>query len=430
MDPYDNEMMRAFAREVAVAQEMERLRRQYAWIDENSTYAQLLREAARIEEQERQLRNAMGPAAYVNHLAEIARVAQDTKERLTRLGIGNIGERIAADLDLWRTETQGLTERLGDATALERQISNMALTTFEESFRRTTAVAEHWGGADRAGIAAMMLAPTEGFGRYARGATRRILETESAEQRAAGEIGLALADSVLEATDELHEAIVEEDRESGNARVRIAVAQPLVPGRVLELSIRVEGFFTTQEQDALAHVPLLVGEGGQPISTLDTSRRSAQQIAFGKLVTGCVKEARIHGRPLPIKLGETVTDFCVELGFIDASDETGLGRFVDGMYFTLYEATDNKRLLHAYLGDDRLAAVDRVKRLRDRVQRHVFERQTPQAIAHQAPEIVEALHAFGLPGLPRTAAERLLLHDALIDQGTALLNELIEAIRH
>lgn len=274
-----------------------------------------------------------------------------------------------------------------------------------------------------------MLAPAEGFSHYAPSAIQRIAEAEAPEERAAGEIGLALAESVLEATDELHEAIAEEEHELGNSGVRIASAQPRDGGRVRQVSIRVEGFFRTQEQDALAHVALLVGEDGHPMSTLATNRQSQRQMEFGKLVAGSQQEARVQGCPLPFALGETVLAFGVELGFIDVTEEAGLGRLVDGMYFTLYEATDNKRLLHKYLHDDRLATVDRVKRLRDRVHRHSFEQERPVAIAHQAPEIVETLQAFGLEGLPHTTSERLILHDALLDHGIALLHELIEAIR-
>jgi hypothetical protein len=321
------------------------------------------------------------------------------------------------------------------------------LVAYQDGFRRATQLAarpdvRHWG----LDLSALLLAPTEGFGRYAPGALQRVAEAGADQERVGFEVSLQLAEGQIETGATLQESLVEEwqhlpedaaalggvkgPQEGETSGDRDIIAVPAA-GLIQLIPQRIERFFILQEAEVMAIASKFASAPDlDPIAVVASARRSRQQQEFGRRYVACNTEARLRGRPI-FQLSDKVNAFMVELGHIDASTEQGLGVLIDGIYFSMYESSGKSQMrnLYDYVPGEACEVVRRVSRLRNRLLRHVAEVEPIEVQKRQNTETLADLRAFGLDGFPRNPVERLQLHDQLMEQCLVLLDRLHDAVR-
>jgi hypothetical protein len=144
--------------------------------------------------------------------------------------------------------------------------------------------------------------------------------------------------------------------------------------------------------------------------------------------------ARLASKGDIFKLTNRLLQVAIELPWIDASGERGLGDFIDHLYFMLYEGAgkDSLRYLVPHGGplDDTAAdVVFLIKHLRNKWLRHDPEHGDDKSIRKSYEQLRDRLKSLGLSGMPRSAADYRGLQERLLERVTAFLRSLLEALR-
>lgn len=366
------------------------------------------------------------------------RAALDAQEqfRASRLlgdSVQDAIARVLGDTQAWTKQARVFDAEWVKHSALERQLMQSAAATYTESLRRTTELLALVPDFRlRPETASFLLAPTEGFGRYAPGALERAAEATDNEARVGAEVGVALAERQLADAGELQEELLES---VASGEVPGTAMEP-APARASSLELvvlpsrRVELFFTAQEADALASFPLLVAPDGRAmVDVVPMARAAEARRDLGRLLLACRKDAVLRQLEPPFRQTDAVSQFLLEIAFLDPRTRDGLAALMNGLYFALYEASDDGQRLHRYLPETACTPVRRVQRLRNRVFSHASDLEPAYVLARQAPETLADLRALGLEGEPQSSAECQRFHDRLVGDVTSFLQELREQVR-
>ena len=345
------------------------------------------------------VRNAVVPP--INQFAGVLKSAQ-----LELLGT-DVFAQLRSDLRTWErltrgTETQLLAERaVGWAAGVQSAIGAAEAAQLPEP------------------LVARFLVPTSMLTRLTTRTARRVRTSTDASEKRRLSASLELVEAqVAGQMAELGQvvedsAILEEDEFAPDSRLVLANLE------------QKEMLDAPENADVTA---LALAQGVASVQLHALAREAV------RLVHDINLAARLQGKPDIFKLTNRLFQVAVELPWIDAAGERGLGDVVDHLYFMLYEGAgkDNLRYLVAHGGplDDASAeVVFLIKHLRNKWLRHDPEHGDDRSIKKSYEQLRDRLITLGLQGMPRSSADYRRLQRQLLERATAFLRSLLEALK-
>lgn len=292
-----------------------------------------------------------------------------------------------------------------------------ALATRQEALRSTSVLAH-------------ITAPLDLFSRFARSAVAGLEESSDELETVAATAALSLAnDQVTEATALGTILLEEEALQPTESESDTGGASGLdLPETAL--------LFYVQQRQLVARGPaILTLSPGELLLVPPAARLAERAHRVAQLVCECNRATKLRGGEEIFKPTTTLLESIASLPFIVVVDRESLGRFVDCLFFTLYEgAGDEKLRFMAKHGgvyepvDPHCNVLWAVKFIRNKTMRHDPDHGDERKIKKSWSDLSESLAKLGIDGWPVTPDDFTRIQEVVLDQTVAFLSELLRRL--
>lgn len=258
-----------------------------------------------------------------------------------------------------------------------------------------------------------LLAPFDAFGHFSRTVVADVIRDASAGSSTSAS-ALRLAEAELtDASDILTDVIsagVGDDAQLGIAGVTLFDVQ----------AVELAGTSSVIHPVPISELILL-----SPGAALAAKARRV-----ARLVVACNRAAVYHGRAELVRPTTMVMESLADLSWIVVNDHDSFARFIDHLYFILYEGAGTARLrYHDYLDASAILPIAAIKNLRNKLFRHDGDQGSAVANTYSWRELRESMVAIGITRLPTSSAEYRSAQERLLDLVSVFLDQLLDAVR-
>lgn len=160
-----------------------------------------------------------------------------------------------------------------------------------------------------------------------------------------------------------------------------------------------------------------------------SARNNSRARKVTQCLVRCNHTARVSGKREIFKPTTKLLDAFNKLPWISATNEDEMGKFVDALYFTLYESggSDELRFLE-YMENSECEIIWIIKHLRNKFFRHDPDHGSKSEQEKSWQQLSKCISALGLKKFPATSDEFQLMQESLLKKTELFLDQLLSRI--
>jgi hypothetical protein len=367
------------------------------------------------------LNSIMGPADH-------ARMLQDALGGMQHLPqLQPFASRMQLENHQWQRLVERLERERRFTTPRQAMLLESWSTWQSASEQMARALATHQDALRSVSVLAHITAPLDLFSRYARSAVVGLEERGDELETVAATTALSLANDQVTESSALGTLLIDDEKfeptESGATSDGVSVLD--LPESAL--------LFYVQQRQLVARGPaILTLSPGELLLVPPAARLAERAHHVAQLVCECNRAAKFRGSEEIFKPTTTLLESIVGLPLIVVVDRESLGRFVDCLFFALYEgAGDEKLRFMAKHGgvyeptDPQCNLLWAVKFLRNKTMRHDPDHGGERKIEKSWSDLKESLAKLGIDAWPVTSDDFTGMQEVLLHETVAFLSELL-----